>query len=139
MRQVLVIGVLAWVSAACSMIGGREAAPQAFRDTACRAFESLTFSRTATTLGRADLAAEHLAEGQVALAIIPAWEPGTAFVDRLLHVSEVIITGGDASSSLEQVGTEYRELYDRNAFTCDWIFRPLPSPLWPPASDLPAA
>ena len=138
MRQALVIALFVGSISACSMIGGREAAPTGFRVTACDAYESLTFAQAAIDLGKLDLAAGFVAAGRSSLAVVPRWEPGEAFVDRLQHVSDVIDVA-EAGLPLDLADTEYRELYDRNGFTCDWIFRPLPSPLWPsPDSTLPA-
>jgi hypothetical protein len=136
MRQVPVIALLAALLAGCSMLGAREAAPKGFRDTACSAYESLTFARMAIDLDKLDMAAGFVADGRRSLAAVPEWEPGLAFVDRLQHASDVIDTS-DVGPSLDLVDVEYRKLYDKNGFTCDWIFRPLPSPLWPsPAGSL---
>jgi hypothetical protein len=138
LRQALVIAVVVWLAAACSMLGGREAAPAGFRDTACGAYGSLTFAHMALGLGKPDMAAGYIVEGRRSLATVPEWLPGAPFVDRLQHVSDVIGTS-DAGPSLDLVDTEYRELYDKNGLTCEWIFWPLPSPLWPsPAGTLPA-
>ena len=138
MRQALVIAIVAWLSIACSMVGGREAAPRGFRDAACGAYESLAFAHAATVLGKLTLATGFIDQGRASLAAVPAWEPGAVFVERLQHVSDVI-GASDAGPALGFVDDEYRELYDKNGFTCDWIYRPRPSPLWPsPGSTLAA-
>ena len=67
MRQAVVIAIVAWLSIACSMVGGREAAPKGFRDAACGAYESLAFAHAATVLGKLTLATGFIDQGRAAL------------------------------------------------------------------------
>ena len=88
------------------MVGRRR--PTGFRVTACDAYESLTFAQAAIDLVKLDLAAGFVVAGRSSLAVVPRWEPGEAFVDRLQHVSDVIDVA-DAGLPLDLADTEYRE------------------------------
>lgn len=133
-RRLAVLAMAAALSlAGCQIFGVRVPAPAGFRDPACAAFEYLTLADAAIVLREGD-DLSHLrddlplliAEGHRWLDAVPMWDPGAAFVLQMRRVADAFDTSGQ-TIGLDMVRTEYRALYDKHGFTCDWVFRPRPS------------
>jgi hypothetical protein len=130
MRRVAVLLVSVVLMAGCQILVVRERAPEAFRSTACHAYDDLTVAAADLTLGKhPDIAAHLLTEAMDRLDAVPGWDPGAAFVGELRGLARVLVLGESPLGALSLVDAEYRRLYDTHGFTCEWMFTrtPLPS------------